>query len=495
MVKLSSMKIACIVLAFCMAAALPSSAQTFTSLANFDFTDGQDPSWLVQGTNGNFYGTTQFGGANSWGEIFEVTPAGDLTILYAFVCTRSLCRNGADPNTGLLLGTDGNLYGLTQNGGANRSSTGTVFEITPAGELTTLYSFCALANCADGEYPSSLVQATNGNFYGTTAAGGYSGGFPTFGTLFELTRSGKLSTLHNFCPGGNGSECPDGRNPTRLIQGSNGNFYGATYEGGANGPAGGTIFEITPAGVLTTLHSFCAETNCADGAAPDGLMQAANGNFYGTTYDGGDIGCFGYGCGTFFEMTPAGTLTTLYSFCAGVGCAIGPGGVVQATDGRFYGTSTGGKYGLGTAFGFSPTASLTTLYNFCSQINCDDGRVPVGMIQSTNGTLYGTTAAGGPSPNCPKAAGCGTVFSISVGLGPFVKTVPTSGKVGTNIIVLGNSLTGTTSVSFNGKSATFTVSSDTEITANVPTGATTGTITVVTPSGTLKSNVQFRVTK
>jgi uncharacterized repeat protein (TIGR03803 family) len=172
MIRLSSTRIACIVVAFCVAATLPSAAQTFTSLAGFDFTDGEAPSWLVQGTNGNFYGTTQFGGANSWGEIFEVTPAGVLTTLYSFVCTRNLCRNGALPNTGLLLGTDGNFYGLTEDGGANRSNTGTVFEITPAGTLTTLYSFCALANCADGEYPGGLVQASNGNFYGTTIAGG-----------------------------------------------------------------------------------------------------------------------------------------------------------------------------------------------------------------------------------------------------------------------------------------------------------------------------------
>jgi uncharacterized repeat protein (TIGR03803 family) len=492
MTRFSLSKIGLIVVAFCAATALPSSAQTFTSLTGFDFTNGEGPNWLVQGTNGNFYGTTQFGGLNSWGEVFEVTPAGVLTTVYNFVCTRNLCRNGALPNTGLLLGTDGNFYGLTENGGANRSNTGTVFEITPAGKLTTLHSFCALANCADGEYPSSLVQATNGNFYGTTSSGGTS----TFGTVFELTRSGKLSTLYSFCPGGNGGDCPDGRNPTRLIQGSNGNFYGTTYEGGANGPAGGTIFEITPAGTLTTLHSFCSEADCADGASPDGLIQAANGNFYGVTYSGGALGCDGYGCGTFFEMTPTGTLTSLYSFCAGVGCAIGPGPVVQATDGRFYGTSTGGKYGVGTAFGFSPTGSLTTLYNFCSQINCDDGRVPVtGLMQSTNGTLYGTTAAGGPSPNCPLSDGCGTVFSISVGLGPFVNTVPTSGKVGANIIILGNNLTGTTSVSFNGKAATFIVVSDTEITAIVPSGATTGTVKVTTPSSTLSSNVRFQVAR
>jgi len=224
---------------------------------------------------------------------------------------------------------------------------------------------------------------------------------------------------------------------------------------------------------------------------PNGITQAANGNFYGVTYEGGVGSCSnGAGCGTIFEMTPTGILTTLYSFCKVSGCpdGFGPGPVSQATDGNFYGTTVGGTFGEGTVFQFTPNGSLTSLYNFCSQSGCPDGQVPDGgILQATNGTFYGTTDAGGANFG-------GTVFSVAMGLGPFVKTVPTAGKVGANVIILGNNLTGTTKVSLNGTVATYTVVSDTEITATVPTGATTGRVVVTTPSGTLKSNVVFRVT-
>ncbi len=329
------------------------------------------------------------------------------------------------------------------------------------------------------------MQGSDGNFYGTTSFGGTSGGF---GTVFKLTPAGKLTTLHNFCPSGDGNNCPDGRNPSGgLIQASNGNLYGTTYEGGANGALGGTIFEITPAGTLTTLYSFCSRTNCADGDGPYGLIQASNGNFYGQTFAGGAVGCNSNGCGTIYKMTPTGTLTTLHSFCVQSGCPVGPGPLVQGTDGDFYGTSGGGTQDDGTAFQLTPAGSFATLYNFCSLASCLDGQEPVtGMLQATNGTFYGTTITGGSSFG-------GTVFSISTGLGPFVKTVPTAGKIGANVIILGNNLTGSTGVSFNGTAAVFTVVSDTEITATVPTGATTGKVVVTTSGGNLKSNVVFRV--
>jgi uncharacterized repeat protein (TIGR03803 family) len=486
MKRFSAVKMACIVIAFCAVAAIASPAQTFTSIASLGLANGDSPNGLVQGTNGDFYGATTFGGpnVNDFGTVFEVTPAGEVTRLHAFFCSSASCAAGSLPNGGLLLAANGNFYGSTSIGGAKSSSQGTVFEITPAGKLTTIYSFCAQFNCADGESPSGLVQATDGNFYGTTPVGGAY----NFGTVFKLTPAGKLTTLYSFCPGGNGGNCPDGRNPSGgLIQAANGNFYGTTNEGGANGFAGGTIFEITPAGNLTTLYSFCAEANCADGASPNGLIQATNGNFYGVTYAGGAVGCNNSGCGTIYEMTPTGTLTTLYSFCVESGCPTGPASLVQATDGNFYGTSIGGTYDEGTVFEFAPTGSFTTLYNFCPQAGCADGELPRGVLQATDGTFYGTTSAGGANNG-------GTVFSLSVGLGPFVKTVPVAGKVKANVIVLGNNLTGTTKVSFNGTAATFTVVSDTEITATVPTGATTGKIVVTTPSGKLKSNLVFRVT-
>jgi uncharacterized repeat protein (TIGR03803 family) len=200
----------------------------------------------------------------------------------------------------------------------------------------------------------------------------------------------------------------------------------------------GTIASSTQ--TFTTLVSF----NKTNGANPGGLVQASDGNFYGTTPEGGTntTSCYGNGCGTVFKITPGGTLTTLYSFC--------------------------------------------------SKSGCTDGANPGGLIQATNGNFYGTTADGGTSSAC-SSPGCGTVFVLSVGLGPFVETRPTSGKVGAAVIILGNNLTGATSVTFNGRAAAFRVVSNTEITTMVPRGATTGPVKVKTPSGTLTSNVNFRV--
>ena len=199
-----------------------------------------------------------------------------------------------------------------------------------------------------------------------------------------------------------------------------------------------------PAQTFTTLHSFCSGGgSCTDGSAPvAGLVQATNGDFYGTTPNGGAGSYCGGGCGTVFRITPSGRLTTLYMFCSQTGC----------TDGS-------------------------------------SSHAP--LVQATNGDFYGTTVLGGANDTCP--SGCGTVFSLSLGLGAFVETQPTSGKVGSAVKILGTNLTGATSVTFKGTAAVFTVKSASEITTTVPTGATTGTVQVVTPSGTLSSNVAFRV--
>lgn len=457
-----------------------SAAQTFTSLFSFDDTDGKNPlGALVQGANGNFYGITTRGGANAGGTVFEITPAGALTSLYDFYFPAN-GTDGDSPNP-VIQAPNGNLYGTTFSGGANQY--GTVFEITPAGTLTTLYSFCSQADCSDGEYPvGPLVQATNGNFYGTTESGGANAS----GTVFEVTPAGKLTTLYSFC---SQPDCADGALSTGgLVQATNGNFYGTTINGGVDNPYG-TVFEITPAGKLTTLHEFCSQTNCADGATPGaGLVQATNGNFYGTTLYGGANGSCagGGGCGTVFEITPAGKLTTLYSFCSQSNCTDGeyPGtALVQATDGNFYGTAGGGANNYGTIFEITSTGTLTTLY---SPGYTDRG--PQALVQATDGTFYGTTATGGTG------GGYGTVFSLSVGLGPFVETIPTAGKVGAKVSILGYKLTGAAKVTFNGTPAAFTVNSTgTEIATTVPAGATTGTVQVLTRGGPLSSNVPFRV--
>jgi len=480
------------VFVLCAMAALDLSAQTFTTLFSLDVTDGAEPAaGLVQATNGDLYGTTFLGGAGTGscifgglgcGTILQIMPTGTLVALHSF-CSLSDCSDGVAPFGGLVQAANGDLYGTTTEGGANGG--GTVFKITPSGTLTTLYSF------ARGSYPSAgLVQAANGDLYGTTS---YGGAIAPYGTVFKITPSGSLTTLYSFCsqPG-----CVDGDLPVAgLIQATNGDFYGTTFDGGANGSYG-TIFKITPSGTLTTLYSFCSQPGCTDGAFPyAGLVQGSDGSLYGAAAGGGVDNCpdslVPPGCGTIFKITPSGELTTLYSFCSQTGCTDGTyphGGLVQATNGDFYGTTGfGGASGYGTVFKVTPVGSLTTLYSFCSQSNCTDGSVPESsLLQATNGNFYGTTSAGGDE-------GAGTIFSLSVGLGPFVETQTNSGRVGAAVKILGSDLTGATSVTFNGTPAAFTVASRYSITTTVPSGATTGKVEVVTPSGTLSSNVAFQV--
>ena len=241
------------------------------------------------------------------------------------------------------------------------------------------------------------MQGSDGNFYGTTIAGGAQGN----GTVFKITPTGTLTTLYNFCYE---SSCPQ-YPQAALVQGSDGNFYGTTPVGGTT--YNGTVYEITPSGALTTLYNFCSQTNCTDGSKPyAGLVQATDGDFYGTTIAGG-----AQGNGTIFKITPSGTLTTLYSFCSQSGCDYGlaEAGLIQATDGNFYGTT---DLGAGTVFTITPSGTFTTLYSFCSDPNCADGTSPLAaLVQATNGNFYGTTSEGGASDNCP--GGCGTVFTAA----------------------------------------------------------------------------------
>jgi uncharacterized repeat protein (TIGR03803 family) len=455
----------------CATAATPLRAQIFRTAANFIGSNGAGPqAALVQGTDGRFYGTTTVGGTDELGVVFRFTSSGTLTALYSFSGTDGTLSRGT-----LVQGTDGNFYSATVEGGSN--GLGAIYKISPQGHYTTLYSF----DQTDGFFPEAgLVQGSNGNFYGTTP----DGGADNQGTVFELTGGSKLITLHSFCSLTN---CTDGQSSfSSLIQGADQNFYGTALYGGANNA--GTVFKINAAGTLTTIYNFCSLANCADGANPyDALIQGNDGNFYGTTYRNSAAG----GDGTIFKLTPAGKLTTLYSFCPAGDCTTGRNplsSLLQGSDGNFYGVSEeGGANGFGTLFQITPTGSLTTLHTFCSQTNCADGGNPdASVMQATTGIFYGVTPSGGTNE-------VGTIFSLSMGLAPFVKPQPTFGAVGAKIVILGNNLTGATKVKFNGIAAVFTVVSSTEITATVPSGATSGTIQVTTPSGTLNSNLKFRV--
>jgi uncharacterized repeat protein (TIGR03803 family) len=272
---------------------------------------------------------------------------------------------------------------MSQQGGTNDQ--GAVFKITAAGVITTLHSF---ACDTDGCFPrGSLIQATDGNFYGTTLRGGTNGR----GTVFKMTAAGAVTTLHSF-------DCnTEGCDPSAgLIEATDGNFYGTTQEGDNNFTFFGTVFKMTAAGALTPLHFFtCGTEGCAPAAS---LIQATDGNFYGTT-SGVD--------GSVFKITPTGDLTTLHLFdCSIEGC-IPEGGLVQAADGNFYGT-TGerGAFDGGTIFRITPAGALVTLHSF----DCSDGCNPSGNLTiGSDGKFYGTTFFGGAN------AGGGVIFRLSVG--------------------------------------------------------------------------------
>ncbi len=490
--KIDLTKIIAVIFLFCIALTAAASSQdisnttTFATLMSFNGTDGVFPerAALIQGFDGNFYGVAYDGGTSTacgiygCGTVFKVTSAGKLTTLHSFDST-----DGAYPVGTLVQGSNGDLYGTTYGGSAGGKCTGviggcgTVFKVTTGGTRTTLHKFGG----TDGNGPTGLVQGTDGDFYGTTNFGGTYGG----GTVFKITSGGTLTTLYSFCTS---SGCTQNAYPlAALVQGTDGDFYGTTGGVVSSGcPLScGTFFKITSSGTLTTLHTF----DTTDGAIPHSVVQGSDGDFYGMTVDGGSSTFCANGCGTVFKVTSAGTLTTIYSFCPKSGCSDGSypdSALVQGSDGKLYGTSSfGGAHKYGTAFKITTGGTLTTLHSFDST----DGSYPsAGLMQATSGEFYGTTLDGG-------YYGDGEIFSLDEGLAAFVETNPTSGKVKASVTILGTDLTGASSVTFNGTSATYTVKSSSEITTTVPTGATTGTVKVKTSSGTIDSIVEFTVTK
>ena len=367
-------------------------AQTYTRLHGFNTTDGANPVALMQAKDGNFYGIAAGGGTNSVGTLFKITSTGRLTTIYNF-CSRTLCADGEYPVGTPIQSTDGNFYGVTAGGGTGGH--GTIYKITPAGVETVLYSFCGTGYpvCPDGYSPEAgLVRASNGAFYGTAQSGGGADGC---GTVFKVTAAGHLTTLHKF-------DDADGCFPaTALIQASDGNLYG-TVEG--------NIFRMTLAGALTTLYTFCC-----DSVRP--LIQGTDGNIYGTTSGQPS------GYGRVFQMTLGGTVTTLHTFCSETNCSDGAyprTGLIEASDGNFYGTTAG--IAVGSVFEITPAGALTTLYTFCSLGGCTDGEFPNSLVFGTNGKFYGTTYSGGLPRSC-SSFGCGVVFSLATGLQPDMEPV------------------------------------------------------------------------
>jgi uncharacterized repeat protein (TIGR03803 family) len=388
----------------------------FTSLYSFTGgNDGYNPNGLVQGKDGYLYGTTVDGGTNSAGTVFRISTGGSLTSLYSFTGG----NDGANPEAALVQGNDSYFYGTTQSGGQPTTGgpAGTVFRISPSGVFTNLYSFtdAFFLDVNQGASPeAALVQGSDGSFYGTTFQGGTyffsNSGTNGYGTVFKISTNGVLTSLYRFS--GSDGATP----PAALVQGSDGNFYGTTQSGGTSNA--GTVFQITTNGTLTSLYSFGGGN---DGGGPlAGLVQGNDGYFYGTTPSGGISNA-----GSVFQISTNGVLTNLYSFGGGNDGANPYAGLVLGSDGSFYGTTQSGgtNGGQGTIFKINASGVFTSLYSFSGG---KDGSNPqAALVQGSDGSFYGTTANGGVN-------GAGTVFRLTLPLGAPQLTIMSAG---TNVIL------------------------------------------------------------
>jgi uncharacterized repeat protein (TIGR03803 family) len=519
------------------ASAVSAQAQTFNVIWNAQGAPGPGNNLLglVLARDGNFYGGSHGGGANFDGVFYRLTPGGTESTVYSVQATDPQCWY-----TPSILATNGNLYGSGSNCGD-----GNLFELTTSGTFTVLYTFPS--DGSDGSGATLAFQGSNGKLYGTTCSGGANNG----GTLFEITTSGTLTTLYTFGDQSSGIYCPQG-----ILLGKDGNYYGVVQD--PNGDGDGGVFKLTPSGTLTVLHTFTG----TDGIQPVGLIQGTDGNLYGVTIYGGTNGQ-----GTIYKITTSGTLTILHNVDESADSSDYPSAqLIEGSDGNFYSTMAScDEFGCnppGNVYEITPTGTYTTLGVF----NNSNGSQPYwGVFQDPNGSFYGVADSGGTD-------GCGTVFTVNNSLGAFAKlsnslgkeasvvgifgqgfnstsvvefggvqatkiartgstfidaTVPagaltgvvtvttgsttltswqtfdviptfitfspTSGPVGTPVTLTGTGLTQTTRVTFNGKPASFTVNSDTQVTATVPTDATTGKIDITTKGGGAISSSVFTV--
>ena len=428
-------------------------AQTYTDMHTFNCqTDGcgvQYAGIVAQGRDGNLYGTLPAGGTGQSGIVYTITPSGALHTIFNF---SNLGTYGFGPSSGLTLGTDGNFYGATLTAGAH--GYGTLFKITPAGVLTTLHDF---TSAEIGFTYGPPVMGKNGTLYGATH----------YGKAWSITQSGQFRLLPNPTPG-------DSRAP--LAAASDGNLYGTTFNGGTGN---GTVFQMSTAGKIKIIYEF----DITHGAQPVGpVVQGSDGFLYGTASSGGSKGN-----GVVFKLSLGGAITVLHEFdINSTTDGYKPyGGLVEAPDGNFYGTTVYGPTGvaIGVLFKITKTGTYTVLHEFDGAT----GAIPVTtQMQHTGGIIYGETSSSSP--------GAGVFYSLNAGMPPFVSLVGyPAASAGKSFGILGQGLSGTTSVKFGSGSATFNVVSDTYMTVVVPTSGTTGTVTVTTPGGTLKSKQVFKV--
>ena len=445
-----------------LAAVMPASGQTYSVLYNFGSRSG-DPyqptnvGAIAQGRDGNLYTTAPNGGVNRQGAVFQITPAGTATVLFSFDGT-----NGSLPSSGLSLGTDGNFYGTAMQGGTFRF--GTLFKITAGGVATVLHHFGT--GTSDGVYPwAPPVQGTDGNWYGTASEGGASGN----GTVYKLTPSGTYMTLYQF-------DATHGAAPRApLVEGTDGNLYGTTTSGGKGY---GVVFKISKAGSLTVLYKF----DNTHGASPvSALTQGLDGNFYGTAQAGG------LGAGVVFKITSSGTFTLLHNMDHAVDGSAPYAGLVQGSDGNFYGTNgTLGPSNNGTVFRVTTNGMVSATHSF----NGPTGSLPeVSPLQHTNGDFYGDTNQGGSGSVTPcSPENCGVFYQLNAGLPAFIRLLTYSGNVGSKIQILGQGFSNSSVVKFDGVQATsISLTGTTFIQAIVPPGASDGFVSVTTGTTTLKS--------
>ena len=482
-VRLALLMMACLL----PAALLPASAQsptvttlyTFSSAASGTNTDGAYPrGGLIQASDGYLYGTATNGGAHGTGTLFKLSLAGVFATLYSFTGRDSNLNNadGAYPYAAMLEGTDHNFYGTAEVGGVNGA--GTAFQFTPAGVFTTLHSFSNTGS--DGAKPfASLIEGSDGNFYGTTSTKGNGDS----GTVFKLTSAGVLTTIHTFTSTGTN----DGANPfAPLFLANDGNFYDTTSLGGSQNY--GAIIKVTTGGAVTLLHSF----DSTDGEFPKaGLVQGSDGNLYGVAFQGG-----AGGIGSIFKITTTGTFTLLHSFANTDGAY--PNAILEGADGAFYGTTYGGGANkVGTLFKIASDGTFTSLYTF----NTTDGAYPrAGLVQASDGNFYGTTYSGGTNND-------GTIFCLNLNNVPvpvLTSISPASANAGGpafTLIAKGSSFVNTSVVDWTAGNTTTplttTYVSATQVKAAVPASliasAGKATITVVTPGSGASTAKTFTI--
>ncbi len=453
------------------ASALPAHAQTPTVLHGFPdtLTNACQPEGnIVQGRDGNMYGIGLYCGTNNTGAVYKISTNGTESIIYSFPSDYSFCFSG------LTLGSDGNLYGTCFSTPAG-SGAGAIFKLTPGGVFTDLHDFTNTNGDTEPLY--APIQAADGNYYGVTGYNPY-----TCGNVYQLTPAGVYKNLHTF----SGSDCGPA---SSLIQGSDGNLYGTLYNC-ALGNSLGCVYKISTAGVLKEIYGFTS----ASGYNPcTGVIQGKDGNLYGATNTGA-----ANNSGSIYKLTTAGVLTDMHDFVQSTdaSCVDNVGrtnvDLTQVTDGSFYGVNGSyGPTGEGSTYKLTPAKVFT---DFLFPNPAVDGDAPLTtLLQNTNGILYGTTPAGGPT-SCASCAG--VFYSVSTGDAAFINLEPTqhTGLIGASIGIFGQGFSSSSVVKFGGvKSTSVTLSGTTYLTAKVPAGALTAAVTVTTGSTTLTSPQTFKV--